>query len=224
MATRSRSLFDIVGPVMIGPSSSHTAGAVRLGLLARAILGEEPVAARIELHGSFALTGPGHGTDLALVAGLLGMAMDDPRIPDALAATAQHGLSVTFERADLGEVHPNSARFILEGERGGRVCVTGSSLGGAEVVVVGIDEFDVAITGELPVLVVAHIDRPGVIAAVTAAVAAAGANIASMQDSRERRGERALMLIATDSPVDDATLTAVAAVPDVTAVRAVPAV
>jgi L-serine dehydratase len=221
---RTRSIFDVVGPVMIGPSSSHTAGAVRLGLLARAILGSEPVRARILLHGSFASTGRGHGTDLALVAGLLGMRIDDPGIRDARDEAIERGLEVLFEDADLGDWHPNTARFELEDSSARMLSVTGSSLGGAEVVVTRIDDFDVEITGELPTLVVTHSDRKGVIAGVTAALAEGGCNIATMSDSREKRGERALMLVQTDARVSGDVLAKVAAVHDVDEVRAVPAV
>jgi L-serine dehydratase len=221
---RTRSLFDIVGPVMIGPSSSHTAGAVRLGLLARGILGRAPVRARILLHGSFASTGRGHGTDLALVAGLLGMPIDHPGIREALQRASDQGLEVRFEDAELGDWHPNTARLELEGADGRTVSVTGSSLGGAEVSVTRIDDFDVEITGELPTLVVTHTDRPGVIAGVTAVLAEEGCNIATMSDSREKRGERALMLVQTDAAVSAGVLSRVAAVHDVADVRAVPAV
>jgi len=221
---RQRSVFDIVGPVMIGPSSSHTAGAVRLGALARAIFGGRPDSARLLLHGSFASTGRGHGTDLALVAGLLGMAPDDARIPQALDSAARQGLSVTFEEADLGEVHPNTAEFHLDCSDGRSMCVRGSSLGGGDVVVTDIDGFEISISGELPVLLVAHQDRPGEIAAVTRILADNGANIASMQVSRERRGARALMLIETDAPVDEDVVLHVADQPGVTDVRQVPAV
>jgi L-serine dehydratase len=222
--SRTRSIFDVVGPIMIGPSSSHTAGAARLGLLARSIFGAQPSAARVLLHGSFASTGRGHGTDLALAAGLLGMGIDDPALRDALAVARSRGLDIVFEEADLGDWHPNTARFELSDGEGRTMSVTGSSLGGAEVVVTRVDEFDVEITGELPVLVVAHLDRPGVIAEVTAALARGGVNIASMADSRERRGERALMLVDTDEPVPDATVEAVRAIPDVGEVRSVPSV
>ncbi len=221
---RARSIFDVVGPVMIGPSSSHTAGAVRLGLLARAVFGAEPARAVVTLHGSFASTGRGHGTDLALAAGLMGMRIDDPTIRGALELAARRGMTVEFREADLGDEHPNTARFDLTDAAGRTMCVTGSSLGGAEVVVTRIDEFDVEITGELPTLVVAHTDRPGVIAGVTAVLAKSGANIATMSDSREKRGEHALMLIETDAIVPPAVLHRVAEVPNVAEVRSVPAV
>jgi L-serine dehydratase len=219
-----RSLFDIIGPVMIGPSSSHTAGAVRLGALARAILGAQPVRADIELHGSFASTGRGHGTDLALTAGLLGMAPDDPRIRRAPERAGQVGLTVSFADADLGEVHPNTARITLHDADGRRVVVQGSSVGGADVELTHIDDFHVSITGELPVLIVEHHDQPGVIAAVSAVLAEHGVNVASMEVSREMRGARALMVLETDQPVDAATLAQVEAAPAVTGVRVVPAV
>jgi L-serine dehydratase len=209
---------------MIGPSSSHTAGAVRLGRLARAVFGETPARARITLHGSFSTTGRGHGTDLALVAGLLGFAPDDVRVRTADDEAVASGMCVEFDHADLGEVHPNTARITMTTADGRTVVVQGSSVGGAEVVLTAIDDFDVAITGKLPVLVVEHQDRPGVIAAVSAVLAQHAVNIASMEVSRERRGARALMVIETDQPVSTAALDAVARADAVSEVRAVPSV
>jgi len=220
----TRSVFDVIGPVMIGPSSSHTAGAVRLGRLARAVFGEQPARAHITLHGSFASTGRGHGTDLALVAGLLGFAPDDVRIRIADEEARRAGLDVSFSEADLGEVHPNTARLELSSADGRTVTVQGSSVGGADVMLTAIDDFDVNITGELPVLVVEHRDQPGVIASVSAVLARYGVNIASMEVSRERRGARALMVIETDHEVDAAATAAVAAGSGVTEVRAIPRV
>jgi L-serine dehydratase len=219
----ARSLFDIIGPVMIGPSSSHTAGAVRLGALARAVLGAEPVSADVELHGSFASTGRGHGTDLALAAGLLGMAPDDERIRGALDLAAASGLRVTFSDTDLGEAHPNTARITLR-DAGGRVVVQGSSVGGADVELTRIDDFPVSVSGELPVLIVEHHDQPGVIAAVTAVLAEHAVNVASMEVSRQMRGACALMVLETDQPVGADVAARVAAAPAVTGVRVVPAV
>lgn len=209
---------------MIGPSSSHTAGAVRLGALARAIFGEQPLAARIGLHGSFASTGRGHGTDLALVAGLLGMKPDDARIPESRELAAKSGLTVEFREVDLGEVHPNTAVFELEGPGGRTMTVRGSSLGGGDVVVSAIDSFEVEANGDLPLLIVEHTDRPGEIAAVTGVLARAGANIAEMRVSRERRGARALMLIETDVEVEPQAALSVSELPGVTGVRQVPSV
>lgn len=222
--TRQRSAFDVIGPIMIGPSSSHTAGAVRLGALARAIFGGQPAAAVIGLHGSFASTGKGHGTDLALVAGLLGMAPDDAAIPTAFESAREAGMRVTFAEKDLGEVHPNSAEFLLTGADGHTMSVRGSSLGGGDVVVTAIDDFEVEANGELPLLVVEHLDRPGEIAAVSGILAESGVNIAEMRVSREKRGARALMLIETDAEVDDATAARIAAQPGISAVNRVAAV
>lgn len=219
---RTHSVFEVIGPVMIGPSSSHTAGAVRLGRLARAVFGEQPVGARIALHGSFATTGHGHGTDLALVAGLLGFAPDDERIRTADAEARAAGMDVVFSAEDLGEVHPNTARITMTSRDGRTVVVQGSSVGGADVVLTAIDDFDVQITGDLPVLIVEHQDQPGVIAAVSATLARYGVNIASMEVSRERRGARALMVMETDHQVDDEALAAVAAADGVTSVCGVP--
>lgn len=209
---------------MIGPSSSHTAGAVRLGALARAVFGSSPVRARIGLHGSFASTGRGHGTDLALVAGLLGMEPDDPDISRAFDRARERGLDVAFEVVDLGEVHPNTAEFELEDAEGRVARVRGSSLGGGDVIVTDIDGFNVQLSGELPVLLVDHRDQPGEIAAVTGILAESGINVASMQVSREKRGARALMLIETEPQVDRVTADRVAVQPGVNAVRLVAAV
>jgi L-serine dehydratase len=224
IVARVHSVFEVIGPVMIGPSSSHTAGAVRLGRLARSVLGATPARADIILHGSFASTGHGHGTDLAIVAGLLGYAPDDPRIRVADTDAVAAGLAATFQDDDLGEVHPNTARIAMTSTEGRTVTVQGSSVGGADVILTSIDDFDVAITGELPVLVVEHHDQPGVIASVSAILADHGVNIASMEVSRERRGARALMVIETDQPVDTGAIAAVADADAVTSVRAVPAV
>jgi L-serine dehydratase len=195
-----------------------------LGELARAIFAEQPARADIKLHGSFASTGPGHGTDLALVAGLLGMHPDDAQIPRALEVARESGLAVSFAEIDLGDVHPNTAQFDLTAADGRRMCIRGSSLGGGDVVVTQIDHFEVELTGELPVLLVGHVDRPGEIAAVTSSLAESGVNIASMHVSREQRGADALMLISTDAEVDAATAQGIAEQPGVTSVRRVSAV
>lgn len=209
---------------MVGPSSSHTAGAARLGALARAIAGGDVQAARVTLHGSFASTGRGHGTDLALVGGLLGLAPDDARIRDAFALARTAGIDVTFTQADLGDVHPNTARVEVTTSAGNTVLIQGSSVGAGDVEITLIDDFPVRLTGELPVLGVVHQDRPGVVAAVSARLAASAINIASMQVFRERRGARALMVIETDEPVPDDVAAGIAALDGVTTVRVVPAV
>jgi L-serine dehydratase len=221
---RQRSIFDVVGPVIVGPSSSHTAGAVRLGALARAIAGADVRSADITLHGSFASTGRGHGTDLALAAGLLGMAPDDSRIPYALELAASRGTQIRFTDGDLGDVHPNTAEMSIETVSGERVLVRGSSVGAGDVEITLIDDFPVLLTGDLSALAVLHHDQPGVVAAVSARLAASSINIASMQVFRERRGARALMVIETDGLVGTAIVAGIETLGGVIGVRVVPAV
>ncbi|MGH7565461.1 MAG: L-serine ammonia-lyase, iron-sulfur-dependent subunit beta, partial [Gemmatimonadota bacterium] len=159
------SVFDIIGPRMVGPSSSHTAGALRLGLLARGVLGRTPDRARVGLHGSFATTYRGHGTDRAVAAGLLGMAPDDQRIPNSLAVAREQGLEVTFEPADLGpEAHPASLAFHLEAA-GEKASMIGASVGGGSVRVTEVNGREVDLTGEYDTLIVLARDIPGTTAA-----------------------------------------------------------
>lgn len=199
-------VFDLLGPIMVGPSSSHTAGAVRLGSMARKILGEEPVEGTITLHGSFAKTGKGHGTNLALIAGLLGMAPDDERISEAPKIAKECGLNFTFKTADLGDVHPNSVKFDLLGRNGCHVQVLGSSIGGGSIVIREINDFQVEIRGDYPTLVILQQDLSGVVAQVTLLLATAQINIARMLVSREKRGAQALMILETDQKIDEAIL------------------
>lgn len=213
-------LMDIIGPVMIGPSSSHTAGAVRLGLLAAAILGERPVKAKIELHGSFAGTYRGHGTDLALLSGLMGWLPDDGRIPDALNIAEKSGLLYEFQRVNLGELaHPNTVRFALTGEHGAQCLVTGSSIGGGQVRVTEIDDFPVDLDGKLPGVLVLHRDQCGVIARVSRQLAEAGVNIAGMRVFRTDKGGLAIMIIECDQTVAPATLQKITALEAIESVR-----
>jgi len=200
---------------MIGPSSSHTAGAVRIGRVARAILGDRVSRARILLHGSFADTYRGHGTDRALAAGLLGYATDDERIRQALDIAGREGMELSFERADLGAVHPNTALLFLTSPSGRRVEVMGSSVGGGSIVISRINGFEVELTGEYNTLLTVHQDRKGVIAAVTAILAAADINIAFMRVSRKERGATALMLIEVDQPIAGEVLEEIRALPAV---------
>ena len=196
------SAFDIIGPIMIGPSSSHTAGAVRLGAMARAILAQEPVTAKIFLHGSFAETYKGHGTNMALAAGLLGMTTDDLRIPRSLELAAVHGLQLEFIPTDLGDVHPNTVRIEMQGKLGRTAEMMGSSIGGGRIIVTEIDGFAVEISGDYNTLIVVHQDQPGVVAQLTTLLAAAQVNIAQMRVSRQKKGAQALAVMETDQIVD----------------------
>ena len=206
---------------MVGPSSSHTAGACRIGLFARALLGGQPESALIELHGSFARTGQGHGTDRALAGGLLGFRPDDERLRESLDLADAAGLAITFQNTKLrGDHHPNTARLTLvRGER--RVVVTGSSVGAGRIVITAIDDFSVEITGTLPALVVVAADQPGAVAAITTTLAAQGGNIATIRVSRRQKGGHAIHIYELDEPVGADALTALLALPRVESVRAI---
>ena len=199
-------LFDILGPVMVGPSSSHTAGACRLGLMARAILGTTPDRATIKLHGSFAATGDGHGTQRALVGGLLGLAPDDLRLRSAFEEAEQAGLDYRFEEVDLGdEAHPNTAVIELAaGEES--VKVRGASVGGGRIEVTEVDGFPVDLGGDYDTLVLVSHDRPGTIAAISAVFAEDGVNLATMRVDRTGRHKQSLMTIEVDHAISDHAL------------------
>ena len=190
--------FDIIGPVMIGPSSSHTAGAVRIGRAARALLGAEPVRAEIGLHGSFARTYKGHGTDKALIAGILGLAPDDGRIRFSPALAQQAGLAVQLREIELDGAHPNTALLTLWGAAGEPVSVQAASVGGGSILVSRVNGMEVLFSGQYTTLIVLHKDAPGTIAAVTELLAAAGVNICNFRLARRQKGGAAVMTIETD--------------------------
>lgn len=193
-----RGVFDIIGPIMIGPSSSHTAGAVRLGNITSKILGEEAITAIIDLHGSFAETYKGHGTDKALIAGIMGFKTSDERIKDALKIAQNRDLVYRFNKVNLGGVHPNTVVFHLTGQSGRTVEVTGASVGGGNILITNIDGYGVELTGQYPTLITIHHDQPGIITKVTSVLAKYRINVAFMRVSRKRRGAEALMIIEVD--------------------------
>ena len=194
-------IFDILGPVMVGPSSSHTAGAVRIGLIARRLLGGQPATAKITLSGSCAATGTGHGTDRALVAGLLGMKPDDIRIPDSFALAVEQGLAFTFDKIELKEAHPNTAILQLSTAGGRELEVQASSLGGGRIMVNKLDGINVNFNGDSPTLIVHNLDQPGHVAEVTSMLSHKSVNIATMQLYRNHRGGYAVMVIETDQDI-----------------------
>lgn len=217
------SLLDVIGPVMVGPSSSHTAGACRLALLARHTLIAPPERARLTLHGSFAKTAKGHGTDLALTAGLLGFAPDDPRIPHADDEAATAGLALAFDTADLGDVHPNTVRITIENDDE-RVSLTGSSLGGGLVKVIRLNDFDTNFSGAYYTLMVQHIDKPGVIARVARVLADDEGNIATLYSARRKRGGEAMMSIEIDKQLSQYVLDYLTHLPYISWLRFLPEV
>ncbi|SNU93865.1 L-serine dehydratase, beta chain [Megamonas hypermegale] len=219
-----RSAFDIIGPIMIGPSSSHTAGAVRLGLMAKEILVEPVKSVEIKLHGSFAQTYKGHGTDRALIAGIMGFKPDDERIRDALQIATENNIKYSFEKVNLDDVHPNTAIIKLTGISGHVVSVQGASIGGGNIVISYINDFEVNLSGKYPSLIVVHKDRPGVINGVTAALALYNINIAYMKVSRKERGAQALMNIEVDNAVPDEAIGVCSTLPDVEKVLRIDAI
>ena len=194
-------IFDIIGPVMVGPSSSHTAGAVKIGCIARKLMGEEIAEAEILLYGSFLATGKGHGTNMALVAGLMGMKPDDNRIPDSLNIAKERGMQVTFGVSDLKEAHPNTAQLRLTGVTGRKLEVVGESIGGSRINIAKIDGIDTNFSGDYPTLVVHNIDQPGHVSEVTSMLAHKSVNIAAMQLYRSNRGGEAVMVVECDQEV-----------------------
>ena len=196
-------IFDIVGPVMIGPSSSHTAGAARIGLMARKILKDDPVKADITVYGSFAKTYKGHGTDKALVAGLLGFAADDLRLRQSFAIAKETNLAVAFHRSDEEVDHPNTVRIALTGKTGKKTEILGVSLGGGRIEIREIDGFPVALNGEEHTLITLHNDQPGIIAQATTIMAIGHINVSNMKVFRSAKNANAVMIVNTDSPVPD---------------------
>ncbi|WP_461214993.1 L-serine ammonia-lyase, iron-sulfur-dependent subunit beta [Lacticaseibacillus sp. GG6-2] len=195
---RFHSVFDIIGPVMVGPSSSHTAGAARIGRVVREIFGEAPERIDVYLYESFAKTYRGHGTDVAIVGGLLGMAPDDARLPDSLKIAHEQGIKVTFVPKSDKVDHPNSARIALQkGEH--KLTVLGESIGGGNIRITELNGFKISLSMGTPTYITIHDDVPGMIAAVTQIFSEATINIGTMTVTREAKGERAIMIIEVDA-------------------------
>lgn len=194
-------IFDIVGPVMVGPSSSHTAGAVRIGFVSRKLLGEPIRSVQLLLYGSFLATGKGHGTDRALVAGLLGMQPDDERVPFSFEEARNAGMKFKFGEANLKEAHPNSVVLKLEGESGKELEIIAASLGGGRMKICQIDGYEANFCAEYPTLIVQNLDQPGCVATVTTMLSKLGINIATLQLYRDSRGGDAVMVVECDREV-----------------------
>lgn len=194
-------IFDVVGPIMIGPSSSHTAGAARIGLMSRNILKDEPVKVQLTVYGSFAKTYKGHGTDKALVAGLLGFSADDVRLRDSFAIAARQGLQVELQRSTAETAHPNTVRIAMQGKQGRTMEVVGVSLGGGKIEIREINGAQVSLRGEEHTLITVHRDLPGIIAQATTILAIGHINVSNMRVFRSGKNAAAVMIVCTDSPV-----------------------
>lgn len=200
---RQYSTFDILGPIMIGPSSSHTAGAARLGKIAAVIAEDKIIKVTFHLHGSFAKTYKGHGTDKALVAGILKMDPWDERLKNSFEIAQERNLEFKFLQEDLGDVHPNTVKFEIETENNKTVNITGSSVGGGNILITEIDGEKIEFTGEYPTLIIKHRDVPGVVSKVSTILADNGVNIAFMKVFRNSKGSLAAMVFETDSRISE---------------------
>jgi L-serine dehydratase len=215
---RKVSILDVMGPVMVGPSSSHTAGTARLGRVARELLNEDPVDVRFFLHPPLAATYRGHGSDFALVGGAIGLNVDDPRIPEAIRIAEQMGVTIAFSEEDHGEVHPNTVRIEIRGPNR-EAEIMGSSIGGGVIEVFKLNGFQTRFKGDSPTLLLFYRDRRGMISEVTKVIAEEEINIASLYCSRKQRGKDAFMQIDVDSPIAEAALRRICSLEDVADAR-----
>lgn len=212
------SVFDILGPIMVGPSSSHTAGAVNIGRIARQVFGQKPQTVIISLYGSFAATYKGHGTDRALVAGILGFLPHDLEVKRALDIAQAEGIKVDFESKKESSYHPNTARIRLSG--GGLASeIVGVSVGGGSVLIKEIDGFMVDVTGSYNTILCSYPDQVGMVAKVSQILAAENINIAFMKVSRNGRRSTALMVVEVDEEINKIVLNTIAAFPGMLSVR-----
>lgn len=203
-ASKEMSVFDIIGPNMIGPSSSHTAGALRIARLARNMVKRPIKQVKFILYGSFAQTYQGHGTDRALVAGMLGFDTEDYRIKESFAYAKETGLYYVFE-TNIGkpDIHPNTVDIIITDEENEETSVTGISIGGGRAVIKKINGVEIDLSGDYHTLVIRHKDLPGVVAGVTNILSKFDINIAFMKLYRENKGTIAYSIIETDQPIDE---------------------
>lgn len=199
-----RSAFDIIGPVMVGPSSSHTAGAVRIGRTARSIFEKQPMKVDVYLYGSFASTYKGHGTDLALVAGLLDFDTFDERIPESLKIAAESNMEVIFHTEEAIPEHPNTVKLnLMDGEN--ELEIIGISIGGGTIQITEINSFKLKLSGD-PAILVMHQDQFGAVSCVTAILAKYQINIGHMEVSRKEKGDSAIMVIEVDQKIEETVL------------------
>ncbi|TYP79681.1 L-serine ammonia-lyase, iron-sulfur-dependent subunit beta [Paenibacillus methanolicus] len=221
---RFKDVFSIIGPAMIGPSSSHTAGAARIGRFARQLFGAAPEEADITFYGSFAATYEGHGTDIAIVGGLLDWQTDDPRIPNSLQIAVEQGIAVAFREGRGAFSHPNTAKLLLRSQSEGQareLAVTGTSIGGGNIEITAIDGFSVKLTGIYPTLVIRHKDWTGVVASVTDVMRRSRTNIAFMSVDRKGRSGDALTVLELDSPITEALIAEIGQIESVSTVHIV---
>ena len=209
-----KSVFDIIGPVMIGPSSSHTAGAARIGRVARSLFGKQPKWARVHFYGSFAKTYRGHGTDVAIVGGILDFDTFDERIKTSLKIAEAQGLEVTFYEEEALTDHPNTAKVII-GDEQNELELVGISIGGGKIEITELNGFELKLSGNHPAILVVHNDRYGAIAGVANVLAKHAINIGHMEVSRKEKGKKALMTIEVDQNIDEMILDELTSLPNI---------
>lgn len=214
-------IFDILGPVMVGPSSSHTAGVVRVANITRSMLGDDVKNALIKFHGSLAKTFKGHGSDLAVIAGLMGFAADDERINDSFRHAGERGMSFSFETVALKDAHPNTLIIEAESFAGKKITVEGESIGGGNVIIKKIDGLAVEFSGKYNTLLIRHQDVPGAISLVTSLLMTLRINIAGMRVFRSERGGNAIMVIETDEDIKKEYEAVFEALPNIISARIV---
>lgn len=210
---KKSTLFDIISPVMIGPSSSHTAGAVRLGLLAKNIYKNTPKKVVFKLYNSYAHTGKGHGTEKGLLAGVLGLSVDDRRIKNIFESDIAREIDYSFEYYDNFKYHPNAVEMIFDGEN--KMFIAGESVGAGEVAIRKIDDFNVKLTGKYNTLILVYKDMPGMISQVTSILQSKNINIASLICDRNAKGKEASMIISIDGNIDSSVVETVEEIPEV---------
>lgn len=216
---RDYGVFDILGPIMIGPSSSHTAGAARLAKVASIIAGGKIIKVEFLLHGSFAQTYKGHGTDKALVAGILNMDPWDENLKRSFNIAAEKGIELKFIETDLGDVHPNTVKFIITKEDGRITEVTGSSIGGGNILIFNIDGQNVEFTGDHPTILTQHRDLPGVISKISSILYEDNINIANMRVYRSGKGKMATMALETDSLISESLMSKIKQIEEIESVK-----
>lgn len=210
---KNYSVFDILGPVMIGPSSSHTAGAARIGKIARELADNSFYKVTFYLHGSFAKTYKGHGTDKALVAGILGMNPSDERIRNSLQIAKDEGIEVEFKEEDLGYVHPNTVKILFHYKKLEDYYVIGSSIGGGNVVITNINGTDIEFSGDYPTILIKYNDRKGVISKISSILSNHNINIATMKVTRENK--IATMITELDNAIEDSIISKIASLDEI---------
>ncbi len=215
------SVMDVIGPVMIGPSSSHTAGAVRLGEAASLLCAKPFDRVEFGLHGSFAKTYRGHGTDLALLAGILGMGPENEKIPDSFNLAEKKGLLWNFYETTLEGVHENAVKILLFQGKTKVFDMIGSSIGGGRILINELNGCRIDLSAELPAIVISHMDRKGVIHQITSVLLEEDMNVGTLKLTRKTKGDHALSIIEVDEPVNKRVIERLGLIPNVISVQAV---